>query len=457
MRQLNRQMLIHWCGSIIVVWLVVLLGRPAAAKTFSDLSGHWSQQPVERAACLGLLNGYPDGRFRPDNPVSLLDALVLLMKTEGYSDKQKTGSGQRNQAVPTIKVPYGQSLIDQAIEKKVLPEDLLTAFNPDAQATRAQIAVFLSNLLQLPVADQTGSAVMPDDLDQAQPAQRTAIAAVIASGLMSGYPDGSFAPTRAVTRGEMAALISRLIDQNWAHPGTQRLTGWLRSTPGNGKTAATLELVNLQTAKKISLAQDLVCYANGSRCSLSDLVGNRVEAILNDKGSQVSYLSLLEKSSPLVVDEKVRGSVKMVSLGMDSYLTLNDLTNTDRKLPLHWKAVVEGSSNSFIGFQSLKTGIFVDAGLSHGQVVEVKLLDTKKLSGKVEQVTGSRLYLDGKSSGTRPKWFNNWDYARIVDKNGNSLGEVQAGDSVQVTYLDPLPKEIDDEIPLEIVQTRAAQ
>jgi len=41
-----------------------------------------------------------------------------------------------------------------------------------------------------------------------------------------------------------------------------------------------------------------------------------------------------------------------------------------------------------------------------------------------------------------------------VDKDGRPLSTVLRGDRVQITYLDPVPEEIDDEIPLEIVITK---
>ena len=78
------------------------------------------------------------------------------------------------------------------------------------------------------------------------------------------------------------------------------------------------------------------------------------------------------------------------------------------------------------------------------------MLEVKSISGQIERFDGRRLYLKGKSSASKPGWFNYYDRARVVDREGFSRGEVQVGDRVQITYLDPYPGEIDDEIPLEI-------
>ncbi|NJM58190.1 MAG: S-layer homology domain-containing protein [Synechococcales cyanobacterium RU_4_20] len=46
----------------------VLLAAPAAtAQTLRDTSQHWAGTCIEHLAQRKQLNGYPDGRFRPEN------------------------------------------------------------------------------------------------------------------------------------------------------------------------------------------------------------------------------------------------------------------------------------------------------------------------------------------------------------------------------------------------------
>lgn len=55
------------------------------------------------------------------------------------------------------------------------------------------------------------------------------------------------------------------------------------------------------------------------------------------------------------------------------------------------------------------------------------------------RMSGGRLYLKGGLSGSKPGWFNNYDFARIVGKEGIEKGDILIGDRVQVTYIDPCP------------------
>ncbi len=427
---------------------------PASAAAFTDLQGHWSCQAVVRDATLDLITGYPSGQFMPDRPVSLLESVVLLSKACGpVQDSRQKTSTATSPAHSALQVPWGQSYIDSAVANAIIPQDLLSAFDPDAPATRGQVAVMLCRLLQLPVSGPSAANSALTDLSAAPPDYIPYIAAISKAGLIEGYSDGSFAPQKSITRGEVAAIIARLIDLGWAQlPANRRAEGWIRSS-SSGKKAQALELVSLQGAKAINLSPSVTCFAGGKESSLQDIMGDRVELLL-DSANQAACISMLEQHPKTSTNETVRGTIKTVALGVEGYLAISDLQCQEKNFPIAWNAVIESKNKSqAAGFQSLQAGAYVDVSLADGKVIKVVPLATKQVSAKVQSFTGGRLLLSTKVSKNQPGWFNYWDRARVVDSNGDSLGGVQAGDSIKVTYLDPDPGQIDDEIPLEIAVT----
>lgn len=50
---------------------------------FSDISGHWAEENIRRAASLGWINGYPDGTFRPDQYITRSEAVALINQMLG--------------------------------------------------------------------------------------------------------------------------------------------------------------------------------------------------------------------------------------------------------------------------------------------------------------------------------------------------------------------------------------
>lgn len=47
---------------------------------FTDLEGHWAKAAIEQMAELGIIGGFPDGSFRPNEPVTRAQVAVLLQR-----------------------------------------------------------------------------------------------------------------------------------------------------------------------------------------------------------------------------------------------------------------------------------------------------------------------------------------------------------------------------------------
>ena len=57
--------------------------KASAAAAFQDIQGHWAQQAIEAVAEKGWLSGTPDGRFAPAEPVSRAMLTSILYRIEG--------------------------------------------------------------------------------------------------------------------------------------------------------------------------------------------------------------------------------------------------------------------------------------------------------------------------------------------------------------------------------------
>lgn len=60
-------------------------------KTFSDITGHWAQKNIELAVGNGWINGYEDGTFRPNNNITRAETFAMINRvldrqTENVSD-----------------------------------------------------------------------------------------------------------------------------------------------------------------------------------------------------------------------------------------------------------------------------------------------------------------------------------------------------------------------------------
>ena len=84
-------------------------------------------------------------------------------------------------------------------------------FGPAAPVRRDQMALFLVRLGEyLGVPFRYEPATSLTDYDTLRPEVRTAVSALVSAGVTGGTADGSFAPERLVTRGQMVAFLARL-------------------------------------------------------------------------------------------------------------------------------------------------------------------------------------------------------------------------------------------------------
>ena len=74
---------------------------------FPDVpDGHWAAEVVSFAAEEGWVSGYPDGTFRPDAPVSRAEAVKIL----NHALDRRAGSGPRPCPLPTWRRATGPAM-----------------------------------------------------------------------------------------------------------------------------------------------------------------------------------------------------------------------------------------------------------------------------------------------------------------------------------------------------------
>ena len=60
--------------------------KPEEPETVDDVTGHWAEKSIRRCMERGLLQGYPDGSFQPDKPVTRAELAVILDRLDKEDD-----------------------------------------------------------------------------------------------------------------------------------------------------------------------------------------------------------------------------------------------------------------------------------------------------------------------------------------------------------------------------------
>lgn len=80
---------------VVILSRVLHLNTSAAADSsaplFSDVAGHWSSSYVKAFVEAGYVKGFPDGTFRPDSQLSRAEAVVLINRITGAAKQSQPG------------------------------------------------------------------------------------------------------------------------------------------------------------------------------------------------------------------------------------------------------------------------------------------------------------------------------------------------------------------------------
>lgn len=154
-------------AEVAMIFYRLLLDKdPAAAKDFTDVKdGAWYAKAVRVLASRGIISGYTDGSFRPDDPISRAEFTAIATR------------------------------FAKATEGK-------TSFT-DVSASHWAYS---------------------------------SIATAAGYGWVNGYSDGSFVPAGKITRGEVAAIVNRMLgrvaDQDYINANSGKLANFTDLTPG---------------------------------------------------------------------------------------------------------------------------------------------------------------------------------------------------------------------------------
>ena len=85
-------------------------------KVFKDVKGeHWAAPYIKEAVNLGLVQGYPDGKFRPNRRISKAEAIAVLVRYDGVQTASVKTKPYADVAVKSWAAPYIQAAKDNGM------------------------------------------------------------------------------------------------------------------------------------------------------------------------------------------------------------------------------------------------------------------------------------------------------------------------------------------------------
>lgn len=324
---------------------------------------------LNRLVSWDIMRGDQDGNLEPERSITRAEFVTLLNRTFGYT---KTGA-QPFKDVELSDWYYDD--ISAAYTAGYFQGTEKSAASPEATLTREEAATMLCRNLML--QPQSGENLSFSDSHQASSWSRGYIKAAAEQGILRGDPDGRFRPLDAITRGEVAIMLVRVIGTPIQDPGTY-------STSVSGNLMVSCSGVTLEN---MTVTGDL--YITGG-VGLGYVTLNNVtvygKIIASGAGES-------NKGDCSIILKNCTAPEMIVDSPSNQYVTIRTVGNTDiDKVYVRTDTYLEGKSTGRHGFQYIEVdgeeGTRLDlAGNIHEVVAMTPECEINVGSGTVEQMT----------------------------------------------------------------------
>jgi hypothetical protein len=180
--------------------MAVALCPVAGFAAATDISGHWAEAEITSWTNAGRIGGYPDGTFKPDNPITRAEFMALTNRGFGFTAMSDTSFSD----VPST--AWYASVVRAAKAAAYIGGYPDGTVKPNAPISREEVAAIIARIKKLP-----GNTAKADSFTDAASLtwSKAVVGAVAQATIMSGYPDGSFGPKRPITRAEAVVTLNR--------------------------------------------------------------------------------------------------------------------------------------------------------------------------------------------------------------------------------------------------------
>ncbi|MBD1892033.1 S-layer homology domain-containing protein [Coleofasciculus sp. FACHB-SPT9] len=194
-------------GSMAPLVETIMSPAPAVAQAinFSDVSSsYWAASFIQELAQRDVIAGFPDGTFRPNDPVTRAQFAAMVRKA---FNKNKIRNAVN--FVDLSSTYWAYSAIREAYEMGFLSGYPGNVFRPTQNIPREQVLVSLANGLNYTASNPVSADLQVyNDASSISTYARSSIAAATEKSIVVNYPTlQTLNPTRNATRAEVAAFI----------------------------------------------------------------------------------------------------------------------------------------------------------------------------------------------------------------------------------------------------------
>ena len=190
------------CASwLILVCTAVELGIKSnsvlAQTIFGDLpENYWAKPFIQKLAARNIVVGYPDGKFRPQQPIKRDEFAAIIRQAFERKPKQEISSASKFADVPENH--WAEKAIAEAYETGFMETTEGNSFSPNLPVSKLDAIVALTNGLEMSSANQNNLRTTPPVAKQPQVVSKHLAFPLASTTIMNMNPRMSLASTAIV-------------------------------------------------------------------------------------------------------------------------------------------------------------------------------------------------------------------------------------------------------------------
>ncbi len=451
--------------SLVLVLMIFAAVPVVHAVGFRDVTSSysWAEEAIESLADSSIINGYPDGTFKPGNQITKEEAISLFARMLGSSETLNesviTLSNLLFEDVKTQYDTYAKEAAAYLVYKKVLVENDLATYlssaNKGQPLKRYEAATLIAKCLGGDVWLKTNPDITLSFADAASVPASAKGYVYFASeaGVMQGMEDNKFEPMGNVTRAQIAVMIHRIFSQmNYTYTKgiiTQINASDKTITISDDSGVSETYVVNSSVAvmldgeqsqlSSLSVGQEIiVTFSNEALYSLDVVamaVDDTIEAIFKGKSTDTKGTKI--KVAPMDSSETVTYSLAddvVISRNGES-ASLNSLVAGDHLIVtiasgkvtfINAKEKTKIISGGRVESITFEPDVVIGIRTSGGELVSCKLAEGATIRKNNQTTTFSALVVGDKVDATL-------EYEKIVAVTAIGIEKTISGDIEEIT------------------------
>jgi 2',3'-cyclic-nucleotide 2'-phosphodiesterase / 3'-nucleotidase / 5'-nucleotidase len=177
-----------------------------------DISKIWNNDEIESLAAKGIINGFADGSFKPNDTTTRLQLAVILTRSLGLTSTKAYDGRFKDVAA---NVWYSDEIM-AAVEAGIINGKSKDQFDPNAPVNREQAAAMIKRALDYVTYEATGldsskTVSAFKDKGKISSFAEKDIEFLLQADIISGKKDGNFDPKGSTTRAQIVKMVNKAL------------------------------------------------------------------------------------------------------------------------------------------------------------------------------------------------------------------------------------------------------